>query len=344
MIGVDPFTWFIAICLFLGYMATEAPYAVRGKISPRRQARIERAKARQMTAAAAASAAGGSTAVVGPAGPGPGRQALSAWWADWCEDATEWRRTRRQTRKARRDTQPIMPTAGTLTATVKRLTNTDTDDDAAATKQVPSGRNAALHRQFLAALARLDVLDAWKHNMAGLTADQRRQYWARIATLSPNECADQLNNELAEYARVADQRMKQRYKQAARETGNPFPERPALRPLSTTNPNPIHFTNGGSDVSNNNEIVTLGQAIAWGQQQSEQASLAVSDAEVVAASLSSQEVSGEPIALCAQIQEAASQLAALYTTFSETMASHTGVAEAYAATPDAGNKEFNQLG
>ena len=342
MIGVDPFTWFIAICLFLGYSLTEVPYAIQGKTSPRKKIRMEKLRqrrAQEATAAGGEASGGTDTAAAGSADPGPGRRAVSAWWADWCEDATEWRRTRRQTRKARRDVQPLAAQPRSVSGLTKKLTK---QDDANGT-QIPAGRNAALHRKFLGILARMGVLDAWKRNMANLTADQRRQYWARIATLSPDELADQLNNELAEYLRVADQRAKERHEQHRRDTGDPFPAGPVLRPLSTANPT-LSTTNPRTGGFMSSEVVTLPQAIAWGTQQSEQAQAAVSDAEVVAASLSAQEVSGEPIALCAQIQETAAQLASLYVTFAETMQSHTSVAEAYAATPDAGNKEFNQLG
>lgn len=224
---MDPVTAVVVIGLFIGYLVSEAPYTLRGQTSPRQHRKNLR------TEAWAAGTGTASPTSRPPASPTPLRDAARDWWGDACADATELRRRRRDARRARRAGDPPPPVvglggearpagggqpedgqpgSGQATTTGGRRTYTDVTGYAplrlgkipVKMPEVPK-ENLALFDQYLFALMDMGQADAWSARMQAMSDEQRRDYWQRIAAMTPTELADDLNQRLAEARATAQQ-------------------------------------------------------------------------------------------------------------------------------------------
>lgn len=105
---------------------------------------------------------------------------------------------------------------------------------------------------------------------------------------------------------------------------------PTAKPTATTQEGPAMTT----------EVTGLATAIQYAEGVAAAHVAHSTDAETFASSLAGNGVGDDTVGLVAQAQEASAAAADAWQSVADTLHGHTGVKEAYDATPDAGDKEF----
>lgn len=324
----------IAVKKFVLDAAVDGIYAVQGKTPPRLQAKLQAASKRS----------NGSPRY----GAGDYFRDL---WHDAMEDAREARVAKRaeakraKQEKARQvdaaaagDAQADEPGPSTVAPTppipqfpqfgAGGQQGTEQDDDEAL--QVPEWLPPVTARIYRDHLARLDPagLDAWRDWMRGMSAEDRRDYWRRIAADLSANVADEITEQFPLPTRDG--------------SGAGQPDGLAdVRPIRPTNQEDTVSAPTTTASAGAPEATGLTSAIAYAQGMADTfAGNAASTEQWIASLQGNGGVSGPAVAAAQQAAELQQQAAAAWAACAQALTSHTSVREAYQGSPGAGTREF----
>jgi hypothetical protein len=307
---------------------TDAAYAVRGETPPRVKVRMAKLKA------------------AGTADGRPRRYGAGDYfrdlWHDAMEDARESRVAKRADAKqakadAAGDATPDEPGPSTVAPTPPipqfpqfgaGQQNTEQADDEAL--QVPAWLppfTAGIYRDHLAKLDP-DGMDAWRDWMRGMSAEDRRDYWRRIAADVPGNVHDEITEQ---------------FPLPIRDSGAGQPDGLAdVRPIRPTNQeDTVSAPTTTAASAGAPEATGLTSATAYARGMADaHASNAASTEQWIASLEGNGGVSGPAVAAARQACEKQQEAAAAWAACADALSGHTSVREAYQANQGAGTREF----
>lgn len=317
-------------------MVTDAAYAVRGETPPRVKVKMAKIKA--------AAAADGRARRYGAG------DYFRDLWHDAMEDARDSRVAKRADAKqatAAGDATPDAPGPSTVAPTPPipqfpqfppgrggQQGTEQTDDEALKVPAWLPPFTSGIYRDHLARLTRAGRLDGWRQFMTSMPADDRREYWKRIASTDPMQVHEEITMQFPEQPEFP--------LPEGSGSGQPDGGLADVRPIRpTTQEDSVSAPTTTAASAGGPEATGLTSAIAYAQGMSDTfAGNAASTEQWIASLEGNGGVSGPAVAAAHQAAELQQQAAAAWKACADALSGHTGVREQYQANPGAGTREF----